>query len=383
MLAGQEECYAKLPSKRKTDARNVSPLKKKPRLPSAEKTQVGAVLSSFARVKHLVGVYSNKIGSMRHIRDVPLKPLADEFGDSDMLREVVHARSSSLVERQRDTDIPLQSLGCLHQSKSEGRFGRFAHPSNNHDPAVESRAIKRGVDSSSPIPLKVSLAEARKVRESSAHGKGSSATSAADPNQDKSNPVGDANVSDLLKTHFLSSLSACAELVDQIRQAGNLVFVAETIWNLSAVTPSSAQLNDLEKKDVELISKLSAEETCYEKKTSDLRTMIPELKSSLAKKDFELSSSAADLAKSKFEAIMDAYKLGYLDCTNGDDPFYSIRDKDIEMLCPDMLPMQKEDVANEVVADIADQAGGAAKSMANQADAKKVVDQGSPAGASK
>ncbi|CAL2266593.1 unnamed protein product [Prunus armeniaca] len=147
--------------------------------------------------------------------------------------------------------------------------------------------------------------------------------SVADPKADKSSPAGDASVSVLVKMHFLSSSSACAELVDQIRQAGDLgtfsslslekqreatlrllqkglVFVVKTIWKSSAVTPSSAQLNDLEKKDAELISKLSTEQTRYENKTSDLRTMISALKSSFVEKDSELSSSAADLASQKY-----------------------------------------------------------------------------------
>ncbi|CAL9025203.1 unnamed protein product [Prunus brigantina] len=57
---------------------------------------------------------SKKIGGMRNIRDVPFKPLANEFGDRHMVREEVRARSSSLVERQRDADIPLRSLGYFH-----------------------------------------------------------------------------------------------------------------------------------------------------------------------------------------------------------------------------------------------------------------------------
>ncbi|KAI5335179.1 hypothetical protein L3X38_025312 [Prunus dulcis] len=39
---------------------------------------------------------------------------------------------------------------------------------------------------------------------------------------------------------------------------------------------------------------------------------------------------------------MNAYKLGYLDCSNGNDPFYAIGDGDIEMLCSDLLPMQSK-----------------------------------------
>ncbi|CAL2230020.1 unnamed protein product [Prunus armeniaca] len=138
--------------------------------------------------------------------------------------------------------------------------------------------VKRGVDSTSQIPLEVRLVEARKARESSARTKGPSATSAADPKVDKSSPSWDAGVSDLLKTQFLSSPSSCAELsfLEKQREATlhllqkGVVFAAETIRNSSAVAPSSAQLSELEKKNAELVSKLSAEQTRYEKKTSDL-----------------------------------------------------------------------------------------------------------------
>ncbi|KAL6294684.1 hypothetical protein ACE6H2_002826 [Prunus campanulata] len=40
----------------------------------------------------------------------------------------------------------------------------------------------------------------------------------------------------------------------------------------------------------------------------------------------------------------------------------------------------EEDAADEVVADVADQAGGAAENVADQADAEEAVDQRSPAG---
>ncbi|KAI5343179.1 hypothetical protein L3X38_011055 [Prunus dulcis] len=120
---------SKPPSKRKADvkssrtqatssqARNVSPLRKKPNLPSTEKTQVGAILASSAMVKHLVGADSKKIGSMHNIRDVPLKALAGEFGDRDLLCKVVRGWFSSLVKRQKDADAPLQSSGRLHQTE--------------------------------------------------------------------------------------------------------------------------------------------------------------------------------------------------------------------------------------------------------------------------
>ena len=41
---------------------------------------------------------------------------------------------------------------------------------------------------------------------------------------------------------------------------------------------------------------------------------------------------------------MNAYKLGYLVCSNGNDPFYAIEDVGIGMLCSDLLPMQSEHV---------------------------------------
>ncbi|CAL8082890.1 unnamed protein product [Prunus armeniaca] len=404
----------------KQNARNVSPLRKKPKLPSTEKTQVEVVPASSARVKHLVGADNKKIGC------------------HDLLHEVVREQSSSPVERQRDADLPLRSSGHLHQSKSRGRCGRYAHLINHHDPTVESRVVKRGVDSSPQIPLEVRLAEARKARESSAQAKGSSATSAIDPKVDKSSPVGDASVSNMLKMHFLSSPSSYAELVDQIRQAGDLdtfssislekqreatlhllqkgvVFVAETIRNSSAVAPSSAQLSELEKKNAELVSKLSAKRTRYEKKTFDLRAMISELKSSLAEKDSKLNSSAANLAsrkeayfhlerknadishsydkllarfhayhesaeESKSEVSMDTYKLCYLDCTNGHDPFYAIGDKDIKVVEEAVAEEDgaEEDAADDVVADIIDKVCGAVESVADQVDAEEATNQGSP-----
>ncbi|CAL9017893.1 unnamed protein product, partial [Prunus brigantina] len=139
--------------------------------------------------------------------------------------DVVHARSSSPVERQSDADFPLRS------------------------------SVKRGVDSSPQIPLEVRLAEARK------------ASLAVDPKVDKSSPAGDAGVSDLLKTHFLSSPSSgwrswyFFKSFFRKTKGSNLhllqkgvVFAAETIQNSSAVAPSSAQLSELEKKNAVLVS---------------------------------------------------------------------------------------------------------------------------------
>ncbi|CAL2247573.1 unnamed protein product [Prunus armeniaca] len=234
---------------------------------------------------------------------------------------------------------------------------------------------------------------------------------AADPEMDKSNLVGDASVSDLLKTNFLSSPSACAKLVDRIHQADYL--------KLIRCAPSSAQLSESEKKNVELTSMLSTKQT-------RLRVMKSELKSSLVAKDSELSSSATNLdsrkydcfhlkcknadislsydellarfrvyrksaKKSKLEATMDAYKLGYLDCTNRNAPFYATGDEDIETLCRNLLPLKstratekavvEEDGAEQDTADeiVTDRESGALESVDDLVDAEEVTDQRSPA----
>ncbi|CAL8175718.1 unnamed protein product [Prunus armeniaca] len=220
-------CYAESLSKRKvaakssrgeatpSNAKNGSPSRKKPRLPFAEKTQVGSTPPSSARVKHLVGADSTKVGSMRGARGVLPEPPADTLENHDMLREAARTRPSS-AEHQRDVDIPPRSSSRLHRSRDGDRSGKSAH-----NLVVESRAVKRGVDSVSLTHLEMRLAEAKKTRESSARAKGSS-VSAFDPKVNKSSLAGDACVSDLLETNFLSNPSSCAELVDHICQAGDL-----------------------------------------------------------------------------------------------------------------------------------------------------------------
>ncbi|CAL2276193.1 unnamed protein product [Prunus armeniaca] len=70
-------------------------LRKKPKLSSTKNTHVRAALPSFARVKHLVDVNNKKVGSMRNIQDILLKPHTDKFGNRDLFREVVRSRTSS------------------------------------------------------------------------------------------------------------------------------------------------------------------------------------------------------------------------------------------------------------------------------------------------
>ncbi|CAL2277269.1 unnamed protein product [Prunus armeniaca] len=242
--------------------KNVSSLRKKqPKLPSTEKTQVGIVPLSSTRVKHLVCADSKKIGCTRNPQDVPLNPPADKLGDRDLLHKMVHERSSSIVERQRDVDIPLRSLGRLHQSKDGGEVG----------------AVK-------------------KVRESSVRAKGSSTISAADPKMDKSSPEGDACVSDLLKMNFLSSLSACFKLVDHIHKASDL----DTFSSLSLEKQREATFHLLQKG----VSSLA-------EKDSELNSFATDL---VSRKDayFRLEHKNADISLSydkllaRFPTIIDA-----------------------------------------------------------------------------
>ncbi|CAL2265795.1 unnamed protein product [Prunus armeniaca] len=104
-----------------------------------------------------------------------------------------------------------------------------------------------------------------------------------------SNSTGDACVYDMLKANFLSSQSACVKLVDHIHQASHLGTFSSlslekqkdvaAIQNSSAIAPSYAQLNELDKKNVNMTSKLSAEETSHE-------TRMFEMKESIHKKAF-------------------------------------------------------------------------------------------------
>ncbi|CAL8125430.1 unnamed protein product [Prunus armeniaca] len=91
------------------EAKNLSQLRKKPKTPSAEKTQVGYVPSSSAKVKHLVGADSRKVSGTRSARDVLLKPSADKFENHDLLCRIARARSISPAERKRDAYILLRS----------------------------------------------------------------------------------------------------------------------------------------------------------------------------------------------------------------------------------------------------------------------------------
>ncbi|CAL2265692.1 unnamed protein product [Prunus armeniaca] len=279
-------------------AKDLSSLRKKTRIPFAEKTQVGVVPLSSARVKHLVGADNKKIGCMRNIRDVPLKPCSVKW----FAHELVH------LLRGKEMLIFLSE--------------RFAHLPYHHDPVVESRVVKLGVDSTSLTSLEVRMAVNKKTRESSARANGSSTTFAADLKVDKSSFAQNAGVAveDELPVNPVYLL----QLVDYIYQASDL----DTFFSLSLEKEREATFHLLQKgvvvaaetirnsSVVDLVSRKDAY-LLLECKNADISLSYDKL---LAR--FGAYHKSAE--KSKFEAITDAYKLGYLDCTNGSAPFYAI-----------------------------------------------------------
>ncbi|KAI5313021.1 hypothetical protein L3X38_042195 [Prunus dulcis] len=123
---------------------------------------------------------------------------------------------------------------------------------------------------------------------------------------------------EMLKMNFLSSSSTCVELVDHNHQARDFdtfssfslekqkeavvtflqkgeVFTVEAIQNSYADAPSSVQLNELEKNNVDLTGKFSTELIRHEMKMSEIKESMFVQKTSLAKKDSELKSSIAAL----------------------------------------------------------------------------------------
>ncbi|CAL8994129.1 unnamed protein product, partial [Prunus brigantina] len=152
----------------------------------------------------------------------------------------VCSRPCLLAKKQRVVHIPHRSSSRLHQSRDKDQTGRTAPPSSNRDPSVEPRVVKHEADLASLTPLETRMAATKAVRESFALGEG-------------------------------------------------VVFVVEAPHS-SNVAPSYAQLDELEKKNVNLTGKLSAES-----RMSEMKKSMFVLKSSLAQKDSELNSSTTTL----------------------------------------------------------------------------------------
>ncbi|CAL9024561.1 unnamed protein product [Prunus brigantina] len=259
---------------RTSRARDVSPLRKKPRLPS--------VVIKFSLKE---GSSAEKIGGMQNVRGILLKSLTDKL---------------------KTCNLPCK------ESRDEDRTGRTSPPPNL------CNLVKHGADSKSLTPLEARMAAAKKDRD------------------------------------------------------------------------------ELEKKNVDMTSKLSVEQVRHEIRMLEIKESMSLLKSSLAKKDSELNSSVATLhsckllvefeayhkatEQSKSEVAVDVYKLGYMDCKSRVAPCHSIEDEDVETFCLNVPSAQSEQInvvdieaAEEQVVD---------KTVAEEddveADTKEVAEHGSP-----
>lgn len=296
-----------------SQAKEVSHLQKKRRIPyvmvrpslysisSAKKVKSGAVPLSCARVKHVVGADSRNIYGMRNIR-----------GD---------VRMSSL-EKSKTSDLPCKDI-----------FTRSI-PSNE-------RWTSANFDYKGSRSFKAWIATVRRAKESSARVKNSTSVHVDRPKDVKcdlipididvemegrdelpkgvkSNPAENVPMFDLLKSNFLSSSSACAGLVNELHQDSDIgtfcsfslekqrddaisliqkrvIVTSKTNKNLSNVASSSAQLKELEKKNVDLADLLSSGQAHHKIETLDLKMEISLMKSSLALKYGEFDSTIAIL----------------------------------------------------------------------------------------
>ncbi|CAL2269927.1 unnamed protein product [Prunus armeniaca] len=144
------------------------------------------------------------------------------------------------------------------------------------------------------------MAVAKKTREPSPWAKGSPATLAVDPKVEKSSPAGDAGVLEILRQ----------SQVFPWKNKGKQRFIYFKKDRRDAYLRLECKNADISFSYDKLLARFGA----YNKSAE----------------------------KSKFEVTMNAYKLGYLNCSNGTDPFYAIGDGDIKMLCSDLLPMNSE-----------------------------------------
>ncbi|CAL2266684.1 unnamed protein product [Prunus armeniaca] len=87
-----------------------------------------------------------------------------------------------------------------------------------------------------------------------------------------------------------------------------------------AIGLSSAQLSELEKKNAYFL-------------LETLHIFIPA---------FDTYLEAVE--QSKFEVVVNTYKLRYLDYTSGATHCNSITNEDLKVLCPDLLPSRREQI---------------------------------------
>lgn len=78
-----------------------------------------------------------------------------------------------------------------------------------------------------------------------------------------------------------------------------VVFVVRGMRNSSVVVPSSAQLDELTKKNADMTRKLSNEQIRHDARMSQMKESQSEMKSSLGQTDGEIKSIVATLLKRK------------------------------------------------------------------------------------
>ncbi|CAL8162509.1 unnamed protein product [Prunus armeniaca] len=221
LLAKQKKSSIELLDKRKANSRSIrdevatsqswdaSPQRKKPRPPSATSKSSSRGVSSAkkvptriahfssARIKRLVGANNKKVSGMHEVQDILLKSPIEQLKTCDLpYKEVVEKHSSS------------------HLCRSGDQIERTVPLLNNHNSSAKPRIIKREVDS-------ILQAAVKRARESFSRTKSPLVTQTASLRVGDSS-VGDKSMSDLLKTNFMSSLSACTKLVDHVHQASDL-----------------------------------------------------------------------------------------------------------------------------------------------------------------
>ncbi|KAI5323555.1 hypothetical protein L3X38_032627 [Prunus dulcis] len=322
---------------------------------STKKTQVGGAPSLSTRAKHLVSMDNKKIGGMRTVQDILLKFPTNKLKNCNMPYKEVCSRISSPCEKQRAANILPRNMSCQHQSKDEDLTRRTTPPFNNRNPSTEPRAIMNGDDFVSLTPLEARMAVAKKIRERRVFRKRE-------------------RLVQRLTSPTLQKMHKQKEAAVTLLQKG-VVFIVEAIQNSSTVAPSSTQLNEFEKENVDLTGKLLAEQIRHETRIYEIKESMSVLESSLTKKYSELYSCTANLhggkeayfrlecknadisqsyekllakfdayhkaiERSKSVAVVEAYKLGYLDCKSSAVPCHSIEDEDVELFCPNMPPTQ-------------------------------------------
>ncbi|CAL2234948.1 unnamed protein product [Prunus armeniaca] len=351
--------------------------------------------ASSAGIKRLVSANSRKANGMQEVRDMLFKSPTVLPKTCDLpCKEAVEKQGSGRLRRsgdQTERTVPLPS---------------------HHNSSAGPRTIKRRADS-------MLQAASKKAKESFARAKSPPVARTAGLGIGDNSVRGEP-VSDLLKTGFLSSPSACAKLADHVYRAADLcafsslpldkqeeaamyhlkkgmVFAVGAMQNSHDVAPSSALLDELVKKNADLTDKLSNERIRHDARISEMKESMSALKSSVGQKDDEVKSLMATLLErkeayfslerkhaalaqdrdrllvkfdthveatevSKHEIAANAYKLGYLDCQNGAPPCCPLEDDDDEQ-----SKAVEEQVADEAATEEDKPQGGSAEEGKEQA----------------